>query len=132
MYPNLYYFFKDIFGWEIEGFKIINSFGFFVAMAFGLAAYTLTLELKRKQKQGLFTYTEETITVGAPASVAELLVNFLLGFVMGFKIIGGFFIEGAFNDPQQYIFSSEGNALVGLLVGGIFAWLKWKEKINKN
>lgn len=128
MYPNLYYFFKDIFGWEIEGFKIINSFGFFVAMAFGLAAYTLTLELKRKQKQGLFTYTEETITVGAPASVAELLVNFLLGFVMGFKIIGGFFIEGAFNDPQQYIFSSEGNALVGLLVGGVFAWLKWKEK----
>ncbi|HNN32342.1 MAG TPA: diacylglyceryl transferase, partial [Chitinophagaceae bacterium] len=73
MYPNLYYFFKEVFGIEIEGFKIINSFGFFVAIAFIGAAWALTQELKRKQKQGLFVYTEEEIIVGKPASASELM-----------------------------------------------------------
>lgn len=128
MYPNLYYFFKDVFGIDLEGFKIINSFGFFVAMCFIAAAWALTAELKRKQKQGLFTHTEEKIMVGSPASVADLAVNFLLGFLMGFKIIGGFFMPKAFDDPQQYIFSSQGNLLLGILVGSLFAGLKWWEK----
>lgn len=128
MYPNLYYFFKDLFGIELEGLKIINSFGFFVAMAFIAAAWALTAELKRKQKQGLFTYTEDIITVGSPASIADLSINFFLGFLMGFKIIGGFFMENAFDDPQQYIFSGQGNWFLGLLIGGVFAWLKWSEK----
>lgn len=56
MYPNLYYAFKDIFGVELEGLKLINTFGFFVAIAFIVAAWILTLELKRKQQQGLFTF----------------------------------------------------------------------------
>lgn len=128
MYPNLYYFFKDLFGIEIEGFKIINSFGFFVAIAFIAAAWALTAELKRKQAQGLFTYTEQKIMVGQPASITDLLVNFLLGFLMGFKIIGGFFMANAFDDPQQFIFSGQGNWLLGLLIGGLFAGLKWWEK----
>jgi phosphatidylglycerol:prolipoprotein diacylglycerol transferase len=128
MYPNLYYFFKEVFGLEIEGFKIINSFGFFVAIAFVGAAWTLTKELKRKQKQGLFVYTEEQIIVGKPASISELIIHFFLGFIFGFKILGGFFMPNAFSDPQQYIFSSQGNWWLGLLVGAIFSWLKYQEK----
>jgi hypothetical protein len=34
MYPNLYYVFKDLFGVEWNGLKLINSFGFFVAISF--------------------------------------------------------------------------------------------------
>lgn len=128
MYPNLYYFFKDLFGVEWTGLKLINSFGFFVAVAFIISAWVLTLELRRKQQQGLFTYTEQQITVGSPATFAELLINFLLGFLMGFKIIGGFFMQDAFDDPQQYIFSSRGNWFIGLALGGVIAWLKWREK----
>lgn len=128
MYPNLYYFFKDVFGVEWQGLKIINSFGFFVALSFIAAAWALTAELKRKQAQGLFTYTEQSILVGRPASISELLVNFLLGFLMGFKIIGGFLMPNAFDDPQAFIFSSQGNWLVGILLGGLFAGLKWYEK----
>lgn len=128
MYPNLYYFFKDIFGVEWEGLKIINSFGFFVALAFIAAAWILTLELKRKQKQGLFVCTEQEIIVGKPASISELIIHFVLGFLLGFKILGGFFMANAFDDPQQFIFSSQGNWLLGLLFGGLFTWLKWREK----
>ncbi len=128
MYPSLYDFFKDVFGVEWRGLKIINSFGFFVALSFIAAAWALTAELKRKQRQGLFVYTEQEILVGSPASFTEMLINFLLGFLMGFKIIGGFFMPNAFDDPQAFIFSSQGNWLLGILVGSFFVWLKWREK----
>jgi len=128
MYPNLYYAFKDLFGIELSGLKLINSFGFFVAFCFIISAWVLTLELRRKQQQGLFSYTEEKIVIGAPASILDLVLNFLLGFVFGYKIIGAFTIPDALNDPQSFILSSKGNLLLGILVGLFFAGLKWYEK----
>lgn len=128
MYPNLYYAFKDIFGIELTGLKLVNSFGFFVALSFIICAWVLTLELKRKQQQGLFIHTEETITIGAKASLSELLLNFVVGFIFGYKIIGAFTIADALNDPQSFILSTKGNFAVGLLVGLVFGGLKWWEK----
>jgi len=128
MYPNLYYAFKDIFGIELSGLKLVNSFGFFVALSFIISAWVLTLELKRKQQQGLFVHTEETITIGAKATFTELLLNFLLGFVFGYKIIGAFTIPDALNDPQSFILSTRGNLVIGFLLGLIFGGLKWWEK----
>lgn len=128
MYPNLYYAFKDIFGIELTGLKLVNSFGFFVALSFIICAWVLTLELKRKQQQGLFVHTEETITIGAKASLSELLLNFVVGFIFGYKIIGAFTIADALNDPQSFILSTKGNFAVGLLVGLVFGGLKWWEK----
>jgi phosphatidylglycerol:prolipoprotein diacylglycerol transferase len=128
MYPNLYYAFKDLFGIELSGLKLVNSFGFFVALSFIFSAWILTLELRRKQQQGLFLHTEETITIGAKATIQELLVNFLIGFIFGYKIIGAFTIADALNDPQSFILSAKGNLPVGLLVGLAFAALKWWEK----
>ncbi len=128
MYPNLYYAFKDLFGVEINGLKIVNSFGFFVAIAFMTGAWVLTNELKRKQKLGLLSYTEQVITVGAPASITEILVNLLLGFLLGFKIIGAFMIPGALDDPQGFLLSGAGNWPLGILIGLFFAGWKWWEK----
>ena len=128
MYPNLYYLVKDVFGFELSGLKLINSFGFFVALAFLAAAWALTKELKRKKEQGLFTYGEEERLVGEPATTTELVINFLLGFIMGFKIIGGLISGNAFDDPQSFIFSSKGNWITGILLGALFVWLKWQEK----
>jgi phosphatidylglycerol---prolipoprotein diacylglyceryl transferase len=126
MYPNLYYAFKDFFGVEINWLRFVNSFGFFVALAFVAAAFILTLELKRKAKQGLLVYKEEKIIVGKPVSIAELLTNFFLGGLLGYKIIGAFISNAP--DPQQYIFSTDGNIIAGLLLGTFFAGLKWYEK----
>jgi len=128
MYPNLYYAFKDLFGIELSGLKLINSFGFFVALCFIISAWALTLELRRKQQQGLFSFTDEKIVIGAPASILDLFLNFVLGFVFGYKIIGAFTISDALNDPQSFILSSRGNLLLGILVGLFFACLKWYEK----
>lgn len=128
MYPNLYYAFKDLFGFELSGLKLVNTFGFFVALCFIISAWVLTLELKRKQQQGLLSFTEEKLVIGAPASISELLLNFLLGFIFGYKIIGAFLIPDALNDPQAFILSARGSMPLGLLIGLLFGGLKWYEK----
>lgn len=126
MYPNLYYAFKDLFGVNWTGLRFVNSFGFFVALAFIGAAWTLTMELKRKSRQGLLSYEEQKIVIGQPASTSSLLLNFLLGFILGYKIIGAFISKA--ENPQEFIFSSQGSWFAGILLGGLFAFLKWYEK----
>lgn len=129
MYPNLYYAFKDIFGVEWNWLRIFNSFGFFVALAFIAAAIVLAKELRRKERDGLMVYTEETIMVGRPASITELLVNFILGFLLGYKIVGLFTADReAVADPQTFIFSADGNMPAGILIGLLLAGLKWYER----
>src|SRR5690348_11516556 len=101
MYPNLYYVFKDFFGIELGFLRFINSFGFFVAISFLVAAALLTSELKRKSKLGLFQPTESKITVGKGASVSDLVLNFVLGFILGFKILALFFLDASETQDTQ-------------------------------
>jgi phosphatidylglycerol:prolipoprotein diacylglycerol transferase len=132
MYPNLYYAFKDLFGVDWKVLRFINSFGFFVAIAFIVAAIFLVKELKRKSQQGLFKPTEIQVMVGEPAKLGELVLNFFLGFILGFKIIALFFLDSsATNDPQQFIFSRQGSWPLGILLGIVFAGLKYYDK-NKS
>lgn len=129
MYPNLYYAFKDLFGVEIAPLRFVNSFGFFVAMAFLVGAAILTAELRRKSKAGLLHPTEDEITVGEPATAGELIVNFLLGFLLGYKILALFFLSSeATQDPQAFIFSGMGSWPLGIGLGLLFAGLKYWEK----
>ncbi|MCG7858516.1 prolipoprotein diacylglyceryl transferase [Flavihumibacter sediminis] len=126
MYPNLYYAFRDLFGIEITGLRFVNSFGFFVALAFLFAAWVLTMELRRKSQAGLLQYEDTKIKIGEPASASELITNFLLGFLLGYKIIGAFVVGPT--DPQAFIFSTDGSWPVGIITGLFFAGLKWYEK----
>ncbi|HET9431477.1 MAG TPA: prolipoprotein diacylglyceryl transferase family protein [Chitinophagaceae bacterium] len=129
MYPNLYFAFKDLFGVEWKSLRFVNSFGFFVAIAFILGAIILVAELRRKSKEGLLQPTEMQITVGQPATAAELILNFLLGFLLGYKILALFIMNNsATEDPQAFIFSTLGNWPAGIALGLLFAGLKWYEK----
>jgi len=107
----------------------VNSFGFFVAIAFIIAAVVLASELKRKSKQGLFQPTDMQIMVGQPATASELILNFLLGFLLGYKIVALFIMSrAATEDPQAFIFSSLGSWPAGIGLGLLFAGLNWYEK----
>ncbi len=132
MYPNLYYALDDWFGWKINAFKIFYSFGIFVALAFIAAAWILTLELKRKEKQGLLAFREETIITGEPASGFQLFINGLIGFIFGYKLIGAFLasrLPGM--DLQEYIFSYEGSVGGGLVIAAVMVFLKYREKAKQ-
>ncbi|HEY6504128.1 MAG TPA: prolipoprotein diacylglyceryl transferase [Chitinophagaceae bacterium] len=132
MYPNLYFAFKDLFGIDWKPLRFVNSFGFFVAIAFILAAVFLTMELRRKSKQGLLHPTEMQVMVGQPATISEILLNFLLGFLLGYKIIALFIMDSsATEDPQEFIFSTIGSWPAGIALGLLFAGLKWHDK-NKH
>ena len=128
MYPNLYYAFKDWFGVHWKGLYFLNTFGFMVALAFVAAAIVLTRELKRKEKQGLLLPREEIITVGKPASFSDLLINGLVGFLFGYKLIGLFFDKPDDVNAQEYIFSRDGSLVGGLLIGALLIGMKWYEK----
>ena len=129
MYPNLYYAFRDLFNVEWQPLRFINSFGFFVAIAFILAAVVLSAELRRKSKQGLLQPTEVQVMVGKPASFIDLFLNFILGFVLGYKIIALFIMnKSVTDDPQAFIFSDRGSWPAGIALGLLFAGLKYWEK----
>lgn len=129
MYPNLYYAFKDLFGIDLPPLRFINSFGFFVAISFIVAAALLSKELKRKSKLGLLQPTEDEVIVGKAATPGELFLNFILGFILGYKILALFFLSSsATQDPQTFIFSSMGSWPAGIALGLVFAALKWWDK----
>ena len=128
MYPNLFYLIKDLFGIELNALKLVNSFGFFVAMSFVASGYVLYMELKRKSALGEFTYTEEKEIIGAPATTGELLSAGFFGFIFGYKLIGAFIIADALSNTQAFILSLEGSMGAGILVAAIMVYLKWKEK----
>lgn len=129
MYPNLYFAFKDLFGVEWSFLRFVNSFGFFVAIGFILAAVVLVAELKRKSSQGLLQPTEMQVMVGRPATAGEIILNFLLGFLLGYKILALFIMDNSATDnPQEFIFSGIGSWPAGIGLGLLFGFLKWYEK----
>lgn len=130
MYPDFQYLLQGLLGTPMpEWLGIFKTFGFFVAMSFLLAAWTLTLELKRKERQGLLLPQIKTTTVGKPATTADLIWTFIIGFILGFKV-GGIFGHTAevAPDPMGYLFSPAGNWWVGLLAGALMAYSRYAEK----
>jgi phosphatidylglycerol:prolipoprotein diacylglycerol transferase len=126
MYPNLYFFVKEVFGREVQGLKLINSFGLLVAFAFLTGAWILTLELRRRERNGWLHSSETEIWVGKGADWGEVAWNAFFGFIAGWKFVGFFAAkETALLDPQAFILSSQGNVGTGILLAIFFAGLKW-------
>lgn len=129
MYPTIYHALLDLTGLDLPFLKFLNSFGFFVALAFVFASWTLGLELRRKEAQGFLKAATRKVIVGAPATPGELLWNGLLGFLLGWKglhLLLNFSASTA--NPQAFLLSGQGNIIGGVLVAGLLAWLKWREK----
>jgi phosphatidylglycerol:prolipoprotein diacylglycerol transferase len=130
MYPTIYHALFDLFGLDWSWTKLLNSFGFFVALAFIVASYTLTLELRRRAANGIFQPRFAKIIQGAAPNYPDIFFNALIGFVLGWKfiylIMNSDRLFGS-SSPQQHIFSSEGNWLLGLIcLVGFGAWRWWE------
>ncbi len=128
MYPNLYYLFKDLFGVEWPFLAVLQTFGFFVAVAFLTCAWVLSLELKRKDKEGVIPAEIIEREVGKKPTVQDWIFNALLGFVFGYKLLG-LITAGAevASDPQGYLFSFKGSIVGGIALAGVMGWLRYSE-----
>lgn len=128
MYPNLYHVFLDLLGWDLPALKLINSFGFFVALAFLTAHALLSREMKRITLQGHFKPSAISVEVGHGPHPMDLGMQALMGFVLGWKVIyllvnaSTLFAGGGL--PQAHLFSTEGNVLWGM--AGAFLLTAWR------
>jgi phosphatidylglycerol:prolipoprotein diacylglycerol transferase len=129
VYPTISDLLQDLFGINIP--LPIQSFGFFVAISFLLAAYTLSLELKRKENQGLLKPTTRKVLVGAPATKQEILFNAIIGFLVGYKLL--FFLANyseLVDNPQKALLSKDGSIIGGIILAAALAYWKFREKNN--
>ena len=127
MYPTISDLIKDIFGIDLP--LPIQSFGFFMAVSFIIAAWLVMLELKRKEKNGVINAQKKKILVGKPASIQELLLIAVIGFVLGFKLLGIIFDYRFFaENPQIFILSSEGSIIGGIAGAVVAAYFRYREK----
>ncbi|QJB39202.1 prolipoprotein diacylglyceryl transferase [Chitinophaga oryzae] len=132
MYPNLYYAFRDLFGIEIPAFKILQTFGFFVAVAFLAGAWVLTKELKRREQLGWLKPVAETVMTGGPAGTGEYITNGILGFLLGWKGFGLILNwDTVSQNFQGFILSGEGSFLGGLAVAALLIFLKYNSSKGK-
>jgi len=115
MYPNISDFLKDIFGINLP--LPIQSFGFFLAVAFLFAAIIVSYELKRKEKQGLVSPLTKTKTIGKPISIIKLALTALITFIVSYKLVEAIFNYTIFvENPALFILSSRGNLIWGIII----------------
>ena len=128
MYPKLSDLINDWFGTDIT--LPIQSYGFFLALAFIAAGWTLYKELERKEKEGLLKATTNKVQKGKPASMSELVTTFLITLFVFFKLAGIVTDYSLFaNDPQDFIFSGDGNWLIGFVSAIVItAWTYYDRK----
>ena len=107
----------------------IFSYGFCLALGFIAAAFTLAIELRRKENLGLLKPYKKSVTTGEPATPAQLILNAVIGFILGFKLTLIFTDYSRFaSDPQGVLLSGEGSLLGGLIGAALLAGLKYYEK----
>lgn len=131
MYPNLRFAFYDLLGIDIPALGLIQSFGFWLAMAFLSAAVWLTVEMKRREGIGLLSPMEVSYQVGQPFSAQDAITNGLMGFLLGFK---GLYIVlhpelFAGEEAKRALMSGDGYWLAGiLLAAAMIGWKYWERK----
>ncbi|MCF8303877.1 MAG: prolipoprotein diacylglyceryl transferase [Bacteroidales bacterium] len=130
MYPRISDLINDILGTNLD--IPIQSYGFFVAMAFIAAALVLRHELKRKEHNGLIKPTKKKIVTGKPASFAEIAFSAVLGYIIGFKGSGIILDYALFSqNPQEYLMSGQGYFVGGVLIALLAGASTWYEKHRK-
>ena len=126
MYPTISHLLFDLFGINIP--LPIQTFGFWVAIAFIFASWIISNELKRKEKEGFLSSTKVNEIIGESLTTSEIISSLLTGFFIGFKFIEALFnYTDLVNNPQDFILSTRGNLLGGILIAAISFYLKWTE-----
>ncbi len=137
MYPDLSYLLHDLIGTPVDnGFSLIKTFGFVLALAFLASRYVFGKELLRMQSLGWLKPCKETVRLGYPASSTEIIINALVGFLIGFKVV--YLIshhKEIGSDVMPFIASVQGDWVGGIVGGALFGFLQWygkqKERLPK-
>ena len=126
MFPYLSDLIEYLFGFSFS--FPLPMFGFMVAIGFMVANYIWVQEMKRKEDEGLQTFTIIKVMKGEKASISELVGNGLFGFVLGFKVLAIVLdYDKVIEDLPGFIMSAQGNIIGGLIGAAIVVFLKYRE-----
>ena len=137
MYPDLSYLLNDLVGTPVDNWtSIVKTFGLFLVIAFLTSHFFLAKELKRKEEEGLINPSKIRTKVGFPPTTGEIILNSLLGFFLGFKVV--YLIRNyqeIGNDIIPFLVSTDGNwgsGLIGAIIfGGLYYYNRQKQKLSK-
>ncbi len=130
MYPTISDLIYDLIGIRIP--LPIQSFGFFLALSFIVVAFLLSYEFKRLQGLNKFPILTRKVEKGKPATINELILTGVISFLLGFKLVGAIFDYKMFSEnPQEFVFSSQGSLIGGLLIAAVAVYLVYRDKNKK-
>jgi phosphatidylglycerol:prolipoprotein diacylglycerol transferase len=126
MFPYLSDLIAYLFGFSFS--FPLPMFGFMVAIAFLVSNYIWVLEMKRKEEEGLFTFSIVKVMKGEKASYGDLIGNGVFGFFLGFKVLAIIFnYDKIIEDLPGFIMSTQGNAIGGVIGAAIVVFLKYRD-----
>lgn len=126
MYPTISHLIEDLFGINIP--LPIQTFGFWVAIAFLAASYVIKIELQRKEKESKISIIKIKKIVGLKLKSIDIGIALFSGFLIGFKLIEAILnYEDLVADPQSFILSIRGNLFGGILFAILSLYNKQKE-----
>lgn len=130
MYPTLYHLVLDLTEFSIPPFKLVQSFGMMVALAFLAASMDLKSELQRKEKQGLLEGIRKRVMTETKSNLVQKLTSALIGFVIGYKFLALLTdFDSIVVNPQAFLLSAEGNLLGGLLGAAVSVGMRlWDDR----
>jgi prolipoprotein diacylglyceryltransferase len=124
-YATLPEFFNALFNTSAFPNIPFNTYGFFVAMGFMVAAIASSIELKRRGELGMIADIPGTEIIGAKPKWQDFIFPVLVGGFVGMKIVGALiFDRGLLTKGQNtvaYLFSSEGFPVYGFIGAAIAA-----------
>ncbi|WP_134091807.1 prolipoprotein diacylglyceryl transferase [Olivibacter sp. XZL3] len=127
MFPTLSHLIEYVFGIYIP--LPVQTFGLFVGLAFLSAYYIFKRELIRKEQLGQINSIKQELTIGEPVNYFDVLMNALVGFIIGFKLIYALFHYRDFvEDPQALLLSTKGSLVGGISLGLLFAYWLYVDK----
>ncbi len=127
MYPTLSFFFQEVFGINIP--LPVQTYGLMIAVGFIIGGILFSYEFKRKEKEGIFLAIYKKVKIGEPATVQNILISGLIGFLIGYKLVDAAMNYYEFVDnPQIFILSGRGSFGGGILIGILSAVYTWWDK----
>jgi len=126
MYPTISHLLKDLLGINIP--LPIQTFGFFMALAFIGAYYFTLLELKRKEKEGWIAAFKQKVKINKPVTYVDYATSVIISAFIGFKLFEMVLdYDALVANPQLFILSAKGSWF-GAFAGGAYGYyLKYKE-----